>query len=66
MFYGSDINVTLLNNTNNGDVSGCVTAGGLIALIVSYSQEQKPITIDIINNANKGRTTATGGMQQYL
>ena len=62
MFYGSDINVTLLNNTNNGDVSGCVTAGGLIALIVSYSQEQKPITIDIINNANKGRTTATGGM----
>ena len=64
LFFGSNMNVTLSNNTNNGDLSGGSYAGGFIALIVFYSQEPQPITttFDIINNANKGRKTATGGM----
>ena len=56
---GLNMNVTLSNNTNNGDVSGLICGGGLIGYILtSNSEEPYKITLDIINNANKGNTSA--------
>lgn len=56
--YSMDIELSLINCTNNGNVTGSLFAGGLVAYFSNEDTESSSRVI-VMNSANRGTITAT-------